>query len=387
VRFGDGTHGQAEVRDYIPHTRKEVYNVWAVLRLPLLLLRWKIKLRYRMQDIRELRKHPGLLWHWAAKWQWFAVLFLGALAAMSVPEYGLALVLFFLSGLSAASKIQHWAGSASKLWTRIIKSFGILVVTGLFILMFFTIIAMKGNGPWSHLPQGWGRMIAYVTARPDTTPLEVDLEIISKSRRPSVPVPLVSMPIPLASRANKIVLPSNGNAKPFPPSPEFPGFRERTQTDNIFVKLGGNDVHYSKQELSTRKIQLPSLTPATPLPIFLYVENGVLYADASLFGGPGNPSIEIIKNEFRINRPEMDRNFTDKALEVVRNGLVIFQMIHLNAQTVEINGVFPMANNQVLVMSRSIGVWQGHVEPNQPLDVIKPLFKYPSWQFQGVYAN
>jgi hypothetical protein len=88
-----------------------------MLRPRLPILRWKIKLHYRVQGIRELRKHPALLWDVAAKWQWFAVLFIGAVSVLAIGEYGFGLFLLFLSAVSAASKIQHCAGMQSEVWT------------------------------------------------------------------------------------------------------------------------------------------------------------------------------------------------------------------------------------------------------------------------------
>jgi hypothetical protein len=158
-----------------------------------------------LQNIRELRKHPALLWDKAAKWQWFAVLFLGGLGAVSIPEYGLALFLLFLSGLSAASKTHHWNGVSSKFWTVTFKVGGVSAVFGGFILCFFTAIAIKGDGPWSHLPQGWNRMITFVSIKPNTPSVGIDWDAVLKSPLRPLPLALGSMSAPreLTSRTVK----------------------------------------------------------------------------------------------------------------------------------------------------------------------------------------
>jgi len=169
-----------------------------MLRWELVILRWKIKLRYRAQDIQDLRKHPVLLWDRAEKWQWFAVLFIGAISVLAIGEYGFGLLLLFLSGLSVASKIQHWSGVSSKLWTRTLKIGGISAAIGVFVLCLFTAMAVKGNGPWSHLPQGWERMIAFIRTQPSAVAPEIDWEAISRLDPRPMNMPLVPLqPLPL----------------------------------------------------------------------------------------------------------------------------------------------------------------------------------------------
>jgi hypothetical protein len=166
--------GLARESDYKPHaTMADFLGILGhnMLRPKLVILRWKIKLHYRVQEIRELRGHPALLWHMAAKWQWFAVLFLGAVGVMAIGEYGFGLFLLLLSGLSLASKIQLWNGFQSKLWTYFLKGGGTLTVVALFVLCIFTVLAMKGDAPWSHLPQGWNRMMTSIKSRSNTATL------------------------------------------------------------------------------------------------------------------------------------------------------------------------------------------------------------------------
>jgi hypothetical protein len=163
-----------------------------MLRPELVILRWKIKLHHRVQNIRELRRHPALLWHMAAKWQWFAVLFIGAVSVMAIGEYGFGLFLLLLSGLSAASKIQHWNGIQSKLWTGILKVSGIAAVVGLFVLCIFTVLAVMGDAPWSHLPQGWNRMVASIKTRSNTATLPPKPP--STGTATKAPIPLNSNP-------------------------------------------------------------------------------------------------------------------------------------------------------------------------------------------------
>jgi hypothetical protein len=51
--------------------------------------------------------------------------------------------------------------------------------------------------------------------------------------------------------------------------------------------------------------------------ISMYLRDGLLCVDATIFSGPHIPLIEVVCNRARINAPGWDTNFSDKAMEVV----------------------------------------------------------------------
>jgi len=168
-------------------------------------LRWRIKTRYRLADISALRKHPINLWHWASRWQWFAVLLVGAVTMFGIGEYGIGIVLLWLSALSAASKIQHWnivfRGAPA------LKAMSVFAILALSILSTATVISRKGNDRWSHLPEGWTWLDAHILGHlPETQepPLESFHSFPLNHRRVD---PLSPMPAPRGQR-------SAGNSSP-----------------------------------------------------------------------------------------------------------------------------------------------------------------------------
>jgi hypothetical protein len=131
-----------------------------VVRQILLLLRWKIKIRYFMESLADVRRHPVLLWHSAAKWQWWAVLFVGALGVIPLGEYAFGVFLLALSALSAASKLHHWRGVPNSFLSRnALKYGGMAGVVLVFVVAVLITIDIKDNSPWSHLPGAWSKMM------------------------------------------------------------------------------------------------------------------------------------------------------------------------------------------------------------------------------------
>jgi hypothetical protein len=93
-----------------------------------------------------------------------------------------------------------------------------------------------------------------------------------------------------------------------------------------------------------------------------------------------------------------DKNWSENAFEVVRsrNGfevarddtVSIFQMIHKNSNTIEINGIFPIGHDQALfISSDQAPTVVKTTDPDFLTYGLKPIFKYPSWKFQGQYAD
>jgi hypothetical protein len=104
-----------------------------------------------------------------------------------------------------------------------------------------------------------------------------------------------------------------------------------------------------------------------------------------LWSADGHPPIRIQNNEFSVNMPGYDWNYTAKAFEVVnQEGVPIFQLIEKDSQHIAVYGIFPIPGKQVFFTNeRETGFnWQ------VPSDfLLKPIFKYPAWKHPGKYAD
>ena len=83
-----------------------------------------------------------------------------------------------------------------------------------------------------------------------------------------------------------------------------------------------------------------------------------------------------------------DRNSNSNAFEIVGpDGLPVFQEIYLLPEHIALNGIFPKKPGII------IGMFGGHLVSGAPDEVLtnlpnrKPIFKYPSWKYQGVLAD
>ena len=122
-----------------PSRKRELY---------LRLFRWSIMLR-------GLRNHPARLWHWAARWSWFAVLTGGAVGALTFGEYALGMGLLILSAFSLTSKLWH------KYDNGFLRVVGALAITVALIVLLSIAWDIKGDTAWSHIPSAWRRLTGY----------------------------------------------------------------------------------------------------------------------------------------------------------------------------------------------------------------------------------
>jgi len=127
----------------------------------------------------------------------------------------------------------------------------------------------------------------------------------------------------------------------------------------------------------------------------VYLENGHFYVDTTLYAGRLSiPAVKVRKNEIDMGfgSLSLDRNFTDKALEVVDQNLVpLLQMIFETDRQVVINGVFlsPKDGKTAIIITPT-GNQKVDIDPSGQKKVmvpLKPIFKYPSWRYPGVYAD
>jgi hypothetical protein len=174
---------------------------------------------------------------------------------------------------------------------------------------------------------------------------------------------------------------------------EFPGFQPK-EAEKISILIGGNNYPISLSELQSG--QRFDFRGIRDLPISLYLDNGILCADVSLSGGAFDANrgttktvdIKITCFKFELTNPYYDANWTTNAFEVVRyNKYCIFQMIRKNIDTIEINGIFPVAGEGAIFVSQEGSMNLSKSDPQFQEYSLKAIFKYPSWKFLGQYAD
>lgn len=145
--------------------------------------------------------------------------------------------------------------------------------------------------------------------------------------------------------------------------------------EKVDLTFGSNHFIYDVSQLqknSAHPLMLGGL-----IPVSLYVEGDKLYADVTLYGGPGLPTVEVKHNSFIVRPPGWDANSDQESLEVVDSELrPVFQMTYVSGQHIVVNGYFPYPGG--LVVATDTGM------TNNPTGVLPPLtriFRYPSWKY------
>ena len=157
----------------------------------------------------------------------------------------------------------------------------------------------------------------------------------------------------------------------------------------IRLTLGGVDYFYPFKQLQHERVTgLQIEQPIhTTLPISTYVEGDTLYADVAVRGATGN-AVELQHNVVKAIPAGWDYNYNDYALEIVSdNQFPVYQFIYERPNHIKINGIF--LTNEALVR-----VWDGGIDAirNDEKEAklpprLKRIFKYPSWQHRGEYAE
>jgi hypothetical protein len=176
-------------------------------------------------------------------------------------------------------------------------------------------------------------------------------------------------------------------AQPAAPSPMV-GFHEGLP-ETVHFSLGERGI--------TMGVPVASLTRGQPtlmrlngmVPVTLSLENGIIYCDVEIWGGPGGPPIQVRHNEFVVQPPEWDRNFSERAVEVVdAQGVPIFQLIRKTVSHYVVNGILPFPGGGLIVATD-----QGTALNPSPGNLararaaLKPIFKYPSWKYHGQFVE
>jgi hypothetical protein len=111
-------------------------------------------------------------------------------------------------------------------------------------------------------------------------------------------------------------------------------------------------------------------------PFSIYLDKGNLYAEARIYNGPGLPAVEVNKGDFVVRPMDWDRNFSDNALEIVNERMQpVLQIIYKRNGLIQIQGIFRGRNGGMIFEA-----------PELP-EALPRIFKYPSWKYQGQYAE
>ena len=115
---------------------------------------------------------------------------------------------------------------------------------------------------------------------------------------------------------------------------------------------------------------------ANERPFSIHLDKGNLYAEARIYNGPDLPAVEVNKGNFVVRPMDWDRNFSDNALEIVNDRMQpVLQIIYKRNGLIQIQGIFRGRNGGMIFEA-----------PELP-EALPRIFKYPSWKYQGQYAE
>lgn len=168
----------------------------------------------------------------------------------------------------------------------------------------------------------------------------------------------------------------SATTKPMQPTPLAKnGFTEKDTV--YFFSLGENGMTASATVQGLKHGMIPF--KGFPIRVFSEPSDNNIHYEITV--SDGIFSVEVKDDKFVLNDPGWDRNFNQRALEIVdENKNPVLQVIWKTPNHLIINGIFHFGG--VTIIADANG-WR----PRRPGDKLKPLFKYPSWQFPGQYAG
>jgi len=151
---------------------------------------------------------------------------------------------------------------------------------------------------------------------------------------------------------------------------EQPTFSEDTQ--KVEVSLGVMSAGYKRSGLEKGPKEPFNFVDFKPVKI--YIEDGKLYADVTIYAGSVLPPIRIERNVVSGKPVNWDMNYSSTALEIVnQEHKPIYQFIYKSPSEIVINGIFPFPGGILLATE------QGNVV--NPIGTtmfrLKRIFKYP----------
>lgn len=110
----------------------------------------------------------------------------------------------------------------------------------------------------------------------------------------------------------------------------------------------------------------------------LYVENNKLFINTQLRNG-----VTITHNIYSRRPLGWDVNSNDMALEIIDDKQnPVIQMTYDGLNHVTINGFFPAEEGKTLIINSDGIRWVSNLNY-----FLKPMFRYPSWEYPGILVD
>jgi hypothetical protein len=187
----------------------------------------------------------------------------------------------------------------------------------------------------------------------------------------------------VGDRNKVIIYPPVGKPSEKPANPQ--GFHE-VPSDVFLVSLGSVSAEIKMSTLKEGKAATPfKIYGVVPFKLSIGKSGELLFSFVSWSDGV---KVEVNNNEVKLGDPQVDRNFSPNAFELVsKSGEPIFQMIR-TPSSITVNGIFPTPTISdetglpiILWISPETGISQNSTKPGT--FNLKPIFKYPSWRYPG----
>ena len=167
-----------------------------------------------------------------------------------------------------------------------------------------------------------------------------------------------------------------------------PRFREKVK--EIHFTLGNKGFTLTQPIQATGKVLGRPFNFGGFVPIKLYVEKGVLFADVSILAMSDLTRvpvpIEIKHNEFSAGGLGIDKNVDDSALEIVDEKLnPIFQLIYIDDAHLQLNGAFTAGNTGGIAGADNKGFGMAGIQGAAALFplALTRIFNYPAREHRG----
>jgi hypothetical protein len=166
---------------------------------------------------------------------------------------------------------------------------------------------------------------------------------------------------------------------------EYPAFTTKLPDDYMFV-IGNQGFPQTKEELQKGPVIPYKIGNSGPFT--MYLENDNLLVDTMVYAGSQNLPIVIKHNQVSVPlKPDVDVNSSATAYEVVASGKVVFQMLLNPPHQVIVKGIFITPDGMRLIAIPPTFIIVGAAAKMPKFSPLKPIFKYPSTEFKGQYAN
>ncbi|MGA2158112.1 MAG: hypothetical protein ABSG90_02715 [Dehalococcoidia bacterium] len=160
--------------------------------------------------------------------------------------------------------------------------------------------------------------------------------------------------------------------------PPFVDMSKIHSSENVTLTIGIWPYHFN---WSNFKNSAGAIYLADNVTFNLYTDNGRIYVDTSVYGGPNFAPIHIHGTSFVVTPPTWDQNYNENEFEVVnQDGDPVFQLIYKSQFDIVIYGIFPSSNG-ILFWATPSG---NTINPSPFSDFhLTPIFRYPSSKYPG----